>query len=234
MHLLASEQAVKQLLSFFPPTQSIDPQSYIAAMVQLFSEYPDSWVARAIHPTKGLPCMSEFAPSLKQAKDFFERFVQEETERQTERWKLEKHDDLLKQQLADRASEPRDKEMKKRVQALTDELVAHLKSGSSNGKFIPQTSVTKRPRVFIPTTDHRYPRFLDWAKVAHPNLWQFGKSSDDREGIWIDYRIWQGHESFTKPKTEPFPKEPRVRTAEDIPQLSALAKKVTLGEQTQT
>lgn len=218
-------KAVKTLLSFFPPTQALDQDAYMAAMVQLFSGYPDSLIAKAIDPTNGLPAMSEFAPSLKAAKDFFESFAQVAREQAEERWKIQKHDEQLKQQLLDREMETRNPDMKKRVQALTDELVAHLKSGShSNPKFIPKTSVMQRPRVFIPTTDYRYQRFVDWAKVAHQNLWQLGKSSDGRDGIWVDHRIWTSHESFTKPTAAPFPKEPKVRTASEIPPLSDAAK----------
>jgi hypothetical protein len=217
--------AVKTLLSFFPKTTASKPEAYTAAMVQIFSSYPDSIIAEAINPATGLPCMSEFAPSLKAAKDFLEL-------RARERWKLDAHAQRVLEQSMERP--PSDPAMKKRVDALFADLVEHLKSGSTtNPAFMPATSVMKRPRVFIPTTDYRYPRFADWANTANTKLWQFGKSSDDRDGIWVDYRIWTSHESFTKPKAEPFPKEPKVRTADEIPHLTDAAK-ATLREASQT
>ena len=150
-------------------------------MVQLFSSYPDSAIAAAINPITGLPAMSEFASSIKAAKEFLEK-------RALEQWKLSARDQRLLEQTMERP--PSDPQMKKRVDALFAELVEHLKSGKSDPAFMPKTSVMKRPRVFIPTTDYRYPRFADWAKIANTKLWQFGKSSDDRDGIWVDYRIW--------------------------------------------
>lgn len=119
---------------------------------------------------------------------------------------------------------PSNPEMKQRVDALFADLVAHLTSGKTNPAFMPKSSVMERPRVFIPASDHRYPRFIEWAKYADGHLWQFGQSSDGRDGMWVDYRIWAGHESITKPTAEPFPKQPRVRTADEIPPLSDAAK----------
>lgn len=119
MSLIASERAVKQLLSFFPPTQAMSQKAYTAAMVQLFSNYPESVIAEAIDPAHGLPCMSEFAPSLKAAKEFLEK-------RATERWKTSRQFERRQQQLIE--ATPRDPEMVARVNAGFAQLVEQLKA----------------------------------------------------------------------------------------------------------
>jgi hypothetical protein len=45
--------------------------------------------------------------------------------------------------------------------------------------------------VHVPASNVRYAALVEWSKTAEPNLWKFGKSSDDRDGIWIPLDVWQ-------------------------------------------
>ncbi len=45
--------------------------------------------------------------------------------------------------------------------------------------------------VFVPEGHVRYQGLVDWAKDADPKLWMFGRSSDNRAGIWIARGIWE-------------------------------------------
>ena len=44
--------------------------------------------------------------------------------------------------------------------------------------------------VFVPADNVRYPQFVEWSKTADPRQWKFGVSSDNRNGIWVSYDIW--------------------------------------------
>jgi hypothetical protein len=45
--------------------------------------------------------------------------------------------------------------------------------------------------IHIPASSTRYATLVEWSKTAEPRLWKFGKSSDDRDGIWIPLDVWQ-------------------------------------------
>lgn len=45
-------------------------------------------------------------------------------------------------------------------------------------------------QVFVPNDHVRYSNLVEWAKTADVRMWKFGKSSDNRDGIWIAYNVW--------------------------------------------
>lgn len=45
--------------------------------------------------------------------------------------------------------------------------------------------------LFVPKNHPRYPTFIEWTKYGSPRLWRYGKSSDCRDGIWINLTIWE-------------------------------------------
>jgi hypothetical protein len=46
--------------------------------------------------------------------------------------------------------------------------------------------------VFVPDGHPRYSKLVEWAKTASARMWKFGRSSDNRVGIWIAYDVWMG------------------------------------------
>ncbi|MDI3563540.1 hypothetical protein [Bradyrhizobium sp. Arg816] len=44
--------------------------------------------------------------------------------------------------------------------------------------------------TFIPHSNERYARLVEWSKTAEPIFWRFGKSTDGRDGIWVPWNIW--------------------------------------------
>jgi hypothetical protein len=54
--------------------------------------------------------------------------------------------------------------------------------------------------VHIPATNVRYAALVEWSKTADPRLWKFGKSSDDRDGIWIPLDVWDERQTALKPR----------------------------------
>jgi hypothetical protein len=44
--------------------------------------------------------------------------------------------------------------------------------------------------VFVPVSHERYAKLVEWSKTADARLWRFGKSSDNRDGIWIAWDVW--------------------------------------------
>jgi hypothetical protein len=46
--------------------------------------------------------------------------------------------------------------------------------------------------VFVPESHPRYPEIVAWARMkdTDPRLWQFGRSSDRRVGIWVAWNVW--------------------------------------------
>lgn len=46
--------------------------------------------------------------------------------------------------------------------------------------------------VFVPNTHGRYPELAKWAQSpdTDPRLWQWGRSSDLRVGIWVAWNVW--------------------------------------------
>jgi len=46
--------------------------------------------------------------------------------------------------------------------------------------------------VHVPAGNARYAQLAEWAKTANQRLWRFGKSSDARDGIWVDWATWTG------------------------------------------
>lgn len=45
-------------------------------------------------------------------------------------------------------------------------------------------------QVFVPEGHERYASFVEWSKTAETKWWKFGRSSDNRAGIWIPYGEW--------------------------------------------
>ena len=54
--------------------------------------------------------------------------------------------------------------------------------------------------LFVPEGHVRYQGLVDWAHGADPKLYAFGRSSDNRPGIWIARGIW---ENPPAPKQQP-------------------------------
>jgi hypothetical protein len=52
--------------------------------------------------------------------------------------------------------------------------------------------------VFVPTGHKRYSMFVEWAKTADAALWEYGKSSDNRDGIWVSYGAWDNGGGATR------------------------------------
>lgn len=44
--------------------------------------------------------------------------------------------------------------------------------------------------VFVPNDNPRYSSLVKWSETADPRLFRFGRSSDQRVGIWISHAIW--------------------------------------------
>jgi hypothetical protein len=47
-------------------------------------------------------------------------------------------------------------------------------------------------QVFVPEGNSRYAKLCEWAKNANPIWWKYGKSSDNRNGIWVSHIAWNG------------------------------------------
>ena len=45
--------------------------------------------------------------------------------------------------------------------------------------------------VHVPTCNARYAQLEEWTKTANQRLWRFGKSSDGRDGVWVDWATWK-------------------------------------------
>jgi hypothetical protein len=43
---------------------------------------------------------------------------------------------------------------------------------------------------FVPNSHARYPALCEWAAIADPKYWRYGKSTDGRDGIHIPRTIW--------------------------------------------
>lgn len=54
----------------------------------------------------------------------------------------------------------------------------------------PEPQPGDRANLFVPNTNPRYRKLVDWSTSADPLLWKFGKSSDGRDGIWVAWHIW--------------------------------------------
>jgi len=52
-------------------------------------------------------------------------------------------------------------------------------------------------KMFVPEGHHRYAGLVEWAKEAKPVLFKFGRSSDNRPGIWISLGVWEGKPEIT-------------------------------------
>jgi hypothetical protein len=90
-------------------------------MVELFSRYPEHLIAEAVDPVHGMSSMHDFAPSLKQVKEFLEPRFQNHL-RQLEQA------ERRKRQLLELAPPPPSAEAKARVQAIADEVRQRLGS----------------------------------------------------------------------------------------------------------
>lgn len=44
--------------------------------------------------------------------------------------------------------------------------------------------------IFVPQDHARYAGLVEWAKTADSALWMYGRSSDNRVGIWVSYDAW--------------------------------------------
>lgn len=65
---------------------------------------------------------------------------------------------------------------------------------------LPETLLRDRPQgclagVFVPEGHHRYASLVEWAKTAERPYWNYGKSSDGRNGIWVNIAVWQDRRS---------------------------------------
>ena len=69
-------------------------------------------------------------------------------------------------------------------------------------------------QMFVPNTHSRYRKLVDWSATANPRFWRFGKSSDDRLGIWVTWEVW-AHGSASEPRGQTFP-EPTTLALSDI------------------
>lgn len=61
---------------------------------------------------------------------------------------------------------------------------------------LPALLLKDRPQgclanCFVPTNNPRYAILVEWAKTAELPYWQYGKSSDGRDGIWVNLGIWE-------------------------------------------
>lgn len=55
-------------------------------------------------------------------------------------------------------------------------------------------------QVFVPEGHPRYDKLCEWAKDAGPMWWKFGKSSDNRSGIWVSHEAWnEPHKRLRSP-----------------------------------
>lgn len=60
---------------------------------------------------------------------------------------------------------------------------------------LPATLLKDRPQgclagIHVPEEHHRYAGLVEWAKTAEPPYWNYGKSSDGRNGIWVNIEVW--------------------------------------------
>lgn len=56
----------------------------------------------------------------------------------------------------------------------------------------PEPRPGDKATVFVPTGHERYSRLVAWTQEPEtdPRKWRFGKSSDNRDGIWISWDTW--------------------------------------------
>lgn len=47
-------------------------------------------------------------------------------------------------------------------------------------------------QIFVPEGHQRYAGLVEWSEKADRVYWRYGKSSDGRQGIWVDYDTWNG------------------------------------------
>lgn len=52
--------------------------------------------------------------------------------------------------------------------------------------------------VFVPEGHARYQSLVDWSQTADPKMWKFGRSSDNRAGIWIARMFWEEPERIAR------------------------------------
>jgi len=45
-------------------------------------------------------------------------------------------------------------------------------------------------QVFVPEGHERYATLVTWTETAEAKWWKFGKSSDNRRGLWVPYGVW--------------------------------------------
>lgn len=50
----------------------------------------------------------------------------------------------------------------------------------------PYPSQGDKATVFVPASNPRYPKLVEWSKTADPRLWKF----EARPGIWVAFHIW--------------------------------------------
>ncbi len=75
----------------------------------------------------------------------------------------------------------------------------HLKRIRTERPRAPTAYLSPPPRppgycanVFVPEGHARYQALVDWAQTADQKFWIFGKSSDNRPGIWVARGFWEG------------------------------------------
>lgn len=47
-------------------------------------------------------------------------------------------------------------------------------------------------QIFVPENHSRYQALVRWSETADRLYWKYGKSSDGRQGIWVNIGIWDG------------------------------------------
>lgn len=66
----------------------------------------------------------------------------------------------------------------------------------------PEPLLRDRPQgylasIFVPEGHPRYAKLEEWAKDAKPIWWKYGKSSDNRAGLWVSRNAWEGIPDIT-------------------------------------
>jgi hypothetical protein len=52
--------------------------------------------------------------------------------------------------------------------------------------------------IFVPADHVRYPELRAWSETANERQFEFGRSSDNRVGIWIAWEIWDNRQTVAR------------------------------------
>jgi hypothetical protein len=68
----------------------------------------------------------------------------------------------------------------------------------------PERAPGEFANIFVPEGHPRYARLCEWTKTAAPKFWKFGRSSDNRPGLWVSLDVWEGNkQAAVAPKSAP-------------------------------